>query len=185
MARFCTNCGAPLQEGASFCTRCGSRVGAPPTSSPQQPLWTPPPAAPKASQPQQGQSNPVQPRGSAPALDPSYAARKKERGKRSGKIYFSLLWVVLILGAALWVLLKFTGNMDKDIMTGLLVMMVAVYLVICILIMILRAIFPGSGGSTGNVQAKAKVSFGRVILNLALLAADALLLFVIINSVKG
>lgn len=26
MARFCSNCGTPLQEGAAFCTECGNKI---------------------------------------------------------------------------------------------------------------------------------------------------------------
>ncbi|MBQ9428549.1 MAG: zinc-ribbon domain-containing protein, partial [Clostridia bacterium] len=29
MAKFCQNCGAPLNEGAKFCPTCGAGVGAP------------------------------------------------------------------------------------------------------------------------------------------------------------
>ena len=28
MAKFCTSCGAPLDEGQKFCTSCGAQVGA-------------------------------------------------------------------------------------------------------------------------------------------------------------
>lgn len=27
MSKFCTNCGAPLEEGATFCSSCGTSVG--------------------------------------------------------------------------------------------------------------------------------------------------------------
>ncbi|MBQ9429322.1 MAG: zinc-ribbon domain-containing protein [Clostridia bacterium] len=36
MAKFCQNCGAPLNEGAKFCPTCGAGVGAP-APQPQQP----------------------------------------------------------------------------------------------------------------------------------------------------
>ena len=50
----CSNCGAPLKEGASFCTKCGAAVppaaGAPPPSPPSEAL----PAAPPEETPQEG-----------------------------------------------------------------------------------------------------------------------------------
>lgn len=40
MAKFCSNCGKPLRDGASFCTSCGTRLrqaSAPPVRQPQAP----------------------------------------------------------------------------------------------------------------------------------------------------
>lgn len=64
MAKFCTECGAKLSEGATFCTECGAKVPAdkkpgteaPPQSAPQpayQPrqTCTAPVSAPPAAQP--------------------------------------------------------------------------------------------------------------------------------------
>ena len=59
MAAFCTNCGAPLAEGAGFCIKCGApRAGAAAPAPrqaypPQQPAYAPPPQsyAPAPTQP--------------------------------------------------------------------------------------------------------------------------------------
>ena len=41
MGRYCTNCGAQLDDGASFCTQCGAKVeqqtSPPPAAAPAQP----------------------------------------------------------------------------------------------------------------------------------------------------
>ena len=44
MAKYCTNCGAPLDEGAGCCTSCGQKVGG--NTAAQQPVYTPAPAQP-------------------------------------------------------------------------------------------------------------------------------------------
>ena len=47
MARFCTNCGSPLEEALKFCMQCGTPAGAPsaPTEAPGVAASAPPPAA--------------------------------------------------------------------------------------------------------------------------------------------
>lgn len=35
MAKFCSNCGSPLDEGVAFCSNCGSPVAAEPAAAPQ------------------------------------------------------------------------------------------------------------------------------------------------------
>ena len=37
MAKFCTSCGAPLDEGQKFCTSCGAQVGAAQVNAQAQP----------------------------------------------------------------------------------------------------------------------------------------------------
>lgn len=37
MARFCSKCGAPLQEGSRFCGECGQAVAEEPLAPPQPP----------------------------------------------------------------------------------------------------------------------------------------------------
>ena len=44
MAKYCTDCGAPLDEGAGCCTSCGQKVGG--HTAAQQPVYTPAPAQP-------------------------------------------------------------------------------------------------------------------------------------------
>ncbi|MEI6310489.1 MAG: zinc ribbon domain-containing protein [bacterium] len=46
MARFCSSCGAPQEEGARFCSSCGQSLANPPSSQGAVP---PPPARPSAA----------------------------------------------------------------------------------------------------------------------------------------
>lgn len=52
---FCTNCGAPVPDGARFCTKCGAPITAAPAApqpKPQQPPYQGQPVKPAASAPQ-------------------------------------------------------------------------------------------------------------------------------------
>lgn len=42
MAKFCANCGAPLNEGTKFCPTCGAQVSAPAPAPQPQPAYTAP-----------------------------------------------------------------------------------------------------------------------------------------------
>ena len=46
---YCPNCGAQVQEGASFCTNCGSRLAQPSQAPAQAQSQTPYQAQPQAS----------------------------------------------------------------------------------------------------------------------------------------
>ena len=35
MAKFCTSCGAQLDDNATFCTSCGAQLGSAPSAAPQ------------------------------------------------------------------------------------------------------------------------------------------------------
>lgn len=52
MARFCTNCGSPMDDVTRFCTNCGATAGAP-----SQAPSTPPPPPPQAPPPYQAPPN--------------------------------------------------------------------------------------------------------------------------------
>ena len=89
MTAFCTNCGAPLAEGAGFCIKCGApRPGAAPAPRPPQayapvpPPYTPPPLA-----------------YTAPPAYPAPAPAPKSGGSAM-KIVLIVLAVIFVLGAA-------------------------------------------------------------------------------------
>ncbi|HUU14508.1 MAG TPA: zinc ribbon domain-containing protein [Terriglobia bacterium] len=59
MAKFCGNCGSPMEESQAFCGNCGAQAGAP-AGAPQAAAAPPPPAsatpAPVAAAPKKGSS---------------------------------------------------------------------------------------------------------------------------------
>ena len=84
MATFCTNCGAPLGDGAGFCIKCGTpRPGAPAPAP--RPMYPPPPPA---------YAPPPQSYASAPAQ--TVAARS---GSGALKIVLIVVGVLVVLGA--------------------------------------------------------------------------------------
>lgn len=86
MAAFCTNCGAPLAEGAGFCIRCGAPRPGAVAAPPAQPAY---PAAPPTAPP---------PYAAAP---PAYAAAPAAKsGGSAKKIVLIVLAVIFVLGAA-------------------------------------------------------------------------------------
>ena len=94
MAKFCQNCGAPLNEGAKFCPTCGAGVGAPaPQPQPQQPQQ---PAYQQPQQPVYGQ--PQQPVYQQPVYQqPAQKPPKKKKGK--GGLIVLIILLVAALGA--------------------------------------------------------------------------------------
>jgi len=54
MAKFCSGCGAKLEDSAKFCSFCGVKCAMPQQPMPQQPMpqaYAPPPAPPQAAPP--------------------------------------------------------------------------------------------------------------------------------------
>ena len=93
MAKFCMNCGSPLDEGVAFCDNCGARVDAPQEAQPAQtPTQLEPqyaqPAQPYTPQPNQQPYKPNQPA-------PQYSEQPQKKG-----------WLIalIIAGAAITVL---------------------------------------------------------------------------------
>ncbi len=106
VARFCTNCGAPTEPGATFCAKCGSRLtpGTPPPAPttvtlPYQspPYAAPPYTPPGAYAPQPAYVTPTGPYGypgypyAPPVVD--YAAM--ERQKRIDRTKLGLLFLTI------------------------------------------------------------------------------------------
>ena len=100
MARFCTDCGAPLPDGTAFCTNCGKAV---PAAAQPQPQYYQQPAP--ATQPQYYQ----QPQGYSQQPAPA---------KKSGKAW---IWVIIALVAAAGIavgVLFLTGVFGGENLTG-------------------------------------------------------------------
>ena len=96
MTAFCTNCGAPLAEGAGFCIKCGApRPGTAPAPPPPQayapvpPPYTPPPPPAYTAPP---------PYSAPPAYGAPAPAPKS--GGSALKIVLIILVVIFVLGAA-------------------------------------------------------------------------------------
>ena len=75
MARFCTNCGTPLTEGAKYCTKCGAPVPAETTQS--VPVPNPVPAV-----PEEAASVPVAADQPAPTDAKADGTQKREKKKK-------------------------------------------------------------------------------------------------------
>ena len=86
MAKFCEECGSPLNEGEKFCPSCGTKV-----PLPEQPaIPKQPPEAPKTpAQPSRPVSEPVRPSYSVPSsgvfIPEEFARRNEERKQNGGK----------------------------------------------------------------------------------------------------
>lgn len=80
MAKFCMNCGSPIDEGAVFCDNCGTRVDAPPKAQPVQApaqQYTQPTQQYSSAQPYIPQQ-PYQPNQSAPQYGVPQPPKKKK-----------------------------------------------------------------------------------------------------------
>ncbi|MCL1951190.1 MAG: zinc ribbon domain-containing protein [Oscillospiraceae bacterium] len=100
MSKFCTGCGAPLDDAAKFCVSCGTPAAQP---QPQQPQPVP--------QPQQYQQPyPAYPSPQPYAAPPAASAPKK---KRTGlKILLGFVGAIVLLVAAIVALTGKASNMD-------------------------------------------------------------------------
>lgn len=109
----CSNCGAPLAEGAAFCGACGAAVAAAPAQPPAEPTPPPPPAppAPPVAPAPAAPGYPPPPVAAPPAPAPAaYAAPapagypvapvappRKSGGKKVVLVVFVVLLVLLFL----------------------------------------------------------------------------------------
>ncbi|MDR2687183.1 MAG: zinc ribbon domain-containing protein, partial [Oscillospiraceae bacterium] len=105
MAKFCTGCGAPIEDAAKFCVSCGT-----PNTQPE-PQPQPQAAPPQYQQPQQYQQPypaypPPQPYAAPPA-----AAKPKKKHKGL-KILLGFVGAIVLLIVSIPILLGAGGNMD-------------------------------------------------------------------------
>jgi len=122
MAKFCKNCGAPIEEGAGFCPGCGTAIEAPPESQP--PAFAAPPPAPDnatppapayaapppESQPQYATPPPEsQPQYAPPASQPQYATPPAKKLPKWLIIVIIAVAIVVTLG----VIGVIAGDADK------------------------------------------------------------------------
>lgn len=77
MTRYCTNCGAELQDGFAFCTQCGTPVTAPPDAPPQN--------AEQAAERTTEQAVPEQPIYRQPPYQQQYRPQDEEKPAPGGK----------------------------------------------------------------------------------------------------
>ena len=96
MAKFCTECGAPLKEGATFCSACGAKVPAEkkPGAAPETPA-APQPAY-QTQQTYQARHTP-----SAPAAQPVSTAYY---------FWMTLLFAIPVVGLIVCLVTAFSGD---------------------------------------------------------------------------
>jgi hypothetical protein len=106
---FCTNCGKPLDSGATFCANCGTRVEAPP-AAPASTAYSAPPATPAytpGSTPQ-------------PSFTPSMPPQNMQpQNQNQSRAWVG--WLVGCLGAFLLVVLALIGLLVFGLVTHKLV----------------------------------------------------------------
>ena len=97
MAKFCQNCGSPLEEGVKFCSSCGSALA---PQAPQQPAQQPQPQyqqQPQAQQPRPQYQQPAQPQYQQPRQQYAPQAQNapaKKKGK--GGVVVAILLIAAI-----------------------------------------------------------------------------------------
>ena len=131
MARFCTECGAPLKEGATFCSACGAK--APAEKKPEAAPETP--AAPQPVYQTQQTYTP-----SAPAAQPVSTAYY---------FWMMLLFAVPVVGLIVCLVTAFSGD---DTSRKNFSRAVLIWILVAIVLSIIVAIaIAAVGGSIMNI----------------------------------
>ncbi len=111
--KFCTQCGAKLNEGVKFCTQCGNPIRQP-IPTPESPVSVPESTAQVTSTPVNPDPTPYIPPVHATPQKPKKTKQKKSGGK---KVALLVVCIVLALAIAAGLLLFFLGgglNRDDD-----------------------------------------------------------------------
>ena len=119
--RFCTNCGAQIQDGVKFCTECGQKVDASPQSPREETVQSYPPPVPQSDKApaRTGSSDsctaPAQVENSGayvPPSPPPKASKQKKPGGVRKVALFAVIGVLVL--AALFAIFGGTGGSKAD-----------------------------------------------------------------------
>ena len=142
MARYCTECGAKLKDGAAFCSECGAKVpaGKQPGAAPETPPQTqaqPAAAEQQTYQPRQTYTVPVS---TPPAVQPVSTAYY---------FWMMLLFAVPVIGLIVCLVTAFSGD---DTSRKNFSRAVLIWILVAIVLSIIVAIaIAAVGGSIMNI----------------------------------